>query len=296
MQPRPGLRAVAALAAFFALSAPGAAQEATLIGALNMAAEHPLLGGLSALEMAEDGASMVALSDRGAVFRADISRDDTGQITRVDLIQAEELLGRNGRRGPWAARDSEGLAMAEDGTLFLSFEGDHRVARYLGDGISEALPPHPDFAALQANAALEALAIDAAGQLYAVPEDPGSEVLSFPVYRFADGSWDRTLSVPRIGRFLAVGADFDDLGRFYLLERDFSLFFGFAARIRRFTVTETGLANEVTLLTTRYGQFSNLEGLSLWRNAAGRIVASMVSDDNFSPLLPTQLVEFMLLE
>jgi hypothetical protein len=296
MLARSGLRAVAALAAFFALSAPGAAEQATLIGALNMAAEHPLLGGLSALEMAEDGASMMALSDRGAVFRADIARDDTGQVTRVALIQAEELQGRNGRRGPWAARDSEGLAMAVDGTLFISFEGDHRVSRYLGGGISEALPPHPDFTALQANAALEALAIDAGGRLYAVPEDPGTEALFFPVYRFADGSWDRTLSVPRVGRFLAVGADFDDLGRFYLLERDFSFLFGFAARIRRFTITETGLANETTLLTTRYGQFSNLEGLSLWRNQDGRIVASMVSDDNFSPLLPTQLVEFLLPE
>ena len=294
MRPRAGLRAVAALAAYFALSAPGAAQEARLIGALNMAAEHPLLGGLSAIEMADDGASMVVLSDRGAVFRADIARDDTGQITRVDLTGAAQLLGRNGRRGPWAARDSEGLAMAADGTLFMSFEGDHRVARYLGEGRSEALPPHPDFAALQNNAALEALAIDAGGRLYAVPEDPGPEALSFPVYRFANGRWNRALSLPRMGRFLAVGADFDDLGRFYLLERDFSFLFGFAARIRRFTITEAGLADEVTLLTTRYGQFSNLEGLSLWRNAAGQLVASMVSDDNFSPLLPTQLVEFLL--
>jgi len=266
------------------------------MGALNMRSDAPLLGGLSALEMADDGAAMVAVSDRGIVFQADIARDGAGRIVAVTLTGSEELLGQNGRRGPWAARDSEGVARGPDGTLFLSFEGDHRVARYPGGAVTEALPPHPDFAGFAPNAALEALAIDAEGRLYAVPEDPGAESRAFPVYRYADGAWDRRLSLPRRGRFLAVGADFDDRGRFYLLERDFSLLFGFAARIRRFTFTEAGLGEETTLLTTRYGQYSNLEGLSLWRNGDGRIVASMVSDDNFSPLLPTQVVEFLLPE
>jgi len=266
------------------------------MGALNIRSDAPLLGGLSALEMAGDGASMVVVSDRGIVFQAGIARDGAGRIAGVTLTGAEELLGQNGRRGPWAARDSEGVARGADGTLFLSFEGDHRVSRYLGGAQSEALPPHPDFAGFAPNAALEALAIDATGRLYALPEDPGAGAQDFPVYRFADGAWDRALSLPRRGRFLAVGADFDDLGRFYLLERDFSLLFGFAARIRRFALTDTGLTEEITLLTTRYGQFSNLEGLSLWRNAEGQIVASMVSDDNFSPLLPTQIVEYLLPE
>lgn len=296
MHARSVLRGVAALAVGLALAVPGAAQEVTLLGALNIRSDAPLLGGLSALEMADDGASMVAVSDRGIVFQADIARDGAGRIVAVTLTGSEELLGRDGRRGPWAARDSEGLARGPDGALFLSFEGDHRVARYPGGAVTEALPPHPDFAGFAPNAALEALAIDAEGRLYAVPEDPGAENRAFPVYRFADGAWDRRLSIPRAGRFLAVGADFDDQGRFYLLERDFSLLFGFAARVRRFSLTDAGLSEETTLLTTRYGQYSNLEGLSLWRNADGRIVASMVSDDNFSPLLPTQIVEFLLPE
>lgn len=294
MYARSVLGGIAALAAWMAFAPPAPAQEAVVLGALNIRSENPLLGGLSALEMADDGASMVAVSDRGIVFQADIARDGTGRIMGVTLTQSDELLGRDGRRGPWAARDSEGAARASDGTLFLSFEGDHRVARYLGGAQSEALPPHPDFAGFAPNAALEALAIDAAGRLYAVPEDPGNETQAFPVYRFGDGAWDRALSVPRRGGFLAVGADFDDLGRFYLLERDFSLLFGFAARIRRFVLSGSGLDAETTLWTTRYGAYSNLEGLSLWRNGDGRIVASLVSDDNFSPFLPTQLVEILL--
>ena len=50
----------------------------------------------------------------------------------------------------------------------------------------------------------------------------------------------------------------------------------------------------VVLLETRAGRYANLEGLSLWRNAEGQLVASMISDDNFSPWLTTQLVEFIL--
>ncbi|NPD18765.1 esterase-like activity of phytase family protein [Alterinioella nitratireducens] len=296
MHRRSGRRLSAALVALTCLGAPAWAQEARLIGALTLRVDHPQWGGLSGVEMAGDGGSLVAVSDRGILFRATVTRDESGQITGLTLLTTDELTGRDGQRGPWAARDSEGLAMRADGTLFISFEGDHRVARYIGGGASEPLPPHPDFAGLQENASLEALAVDAEGTLYALPERSGETTRPFPVFRYRNGAWDRDLSLPREGDFLAVGADFDDRGRFYLLERDFSLFFGFATRIRRFEITESGLGRGEVLLQTRAGQHSNLEGLSLWRDAAGRLVASMVSDDNFSPLLPTQVVEYYLAE
>lgn len=294
MHPCFNRRAVSAFAIALCMALPVAAQEAVFFGAMTLQADHPLFGGLSAIEMTGDGTTMVVLSDRGAVIWADLGRDETGRASSFDLQQVEELTGRSGTRGTWAARDSEGLAMSSTGTLFLSFEGDHRVARYLGAGETQALPPHPAFADLQPNASLEALAIDAQGRLYTLPERSGELTRPFPVYRFSGGTWDTDLSVPRKGRFLAVGADFDDAGRFYLLERDFSLLFGFATRIRRFHVAADGLRDEEILLITRHGRFSNLEGLSIWRDAQGRIVASMVSDDNFSPILSTQLVEFLL--
>jgi hypothetical protein len=87
-----------------------------------------------------------------------------------------------------------------------------------------------------------------------------------------------------------VGADFDDLGRLYLLERSTTPV-GFQTRVRRFDLT-TGHRSETDLFTSRPGQYSNLEGLSVWTDAQGRIRLTMVSDDNFSTLLRTQVVEY----
>ena len=294
MHSRSDRRAVAALALAVCFALPAHADEASRFGAWTLHSDHPLFGGLSAIEMSADGSRFVALSDRGAVIEAQVRRNDAGHVSGVDLQSVEELSGRDGLRGPWAARDSEGVAQAHDGTVFLSFEGDHRVVRYLGAGEMDVLPPHPDFADLQENASLEALAVDAEGTLYTIPERSGDLDRPFPIYRYTNGQWDSDLTLRRDGRFLVVGADFDDLGRLYVLERDFSLLFGFSTRIRRFEVTPERLISETIVLATRAGTHSNLEGLSVWRDGQGRLVASMVSDDNFSPLLPTQLVEYLL--
>ena len=61
-------------------------------------------------------------------------------------------------------------------------------------------------------------------------------------------------------------------------------------------MTGNSVANETVLLTTRAGQFGNLEGVSLWRDATGRMRATMVADNNFWPFMRMQLVEFVLTE
>jgi len=134
--------------------------------------------------------------------------------------------------------------------------------------------------------------VDASGTLYTLPEV--SRGPTIPVFRYTGGEWDDSGSIPRSGRFRPVGADFDDAGRFYLLERDFSLLFGFASRIRRFEVTQAGLTGGAVVWQSAYGTQPNLEGLSIWRDARGRLIASMVSDDNYSPFLPSILVEVVL--
>ncbi len=276
------------------LALPASAQTLELLGSMSLRAGPDMLGGLSAVEVAPGGLSMVFVSDRGAVMRAVVSRDAEGAIDTVQIGPAIELTGRGGNRGPWAARDSEGIAMAPDGRLFLSFEGDHRVASYNDQTGTEALPVPEMFAGLQPNSSLEALAIGPDGALYTLPERSGAMDRPFPLYRFDGVQWRDDWQIPRDGEFLPVGADFDDVGRFYLLERNFAGLFGFASRIRRFDIGPNGPEQGETLMQTRHGRFSNLEGLSIWRDAAGRIIGTMVSDDNFSPLLPTQLVEIYL--
>jgi len=48
------------------------------------------------------------------------------------------------------------------------------------------------------------------------------------------------------------------------------------------------------LLQTPVGFHDNLEGVSIWRDAQGRLRASMVADNNFLPFLSSGIVEYTL--
>lgn len=257
--------------------------------------EDQRFGGFSGLEIADNGLDFIALSDRGAITSGQISRDADGWIAAI-TAQPMQLLKAHGDTPLHPDRaDSEGLALAPDGSLFISFEGVARVLHYprLG-GPAENLPVASDFRRMQLNAALEALAIAPDGTLFTLPERSGRPDRPFPVYRLQNGQWDKSLTIPREGGFLAVGADFGPDGRFYLLEREFRGLSGFASRLRRFTLTDVGFVDAQTLLETPVGLHDNLEGVSIWRDTAGHLTASMISDDNFNLLLRTEIVEYRL--
>lgn len=143
------------------------------------------------------------------------------------------------------------------------------------------------------NGSLEALAIDASGRLFTIPENAPQEDQPFPVYRF-DGDWTQPFGIPQKGDFLPVGADFGPDGRLYVLERNFLGLGGFASRVRAFEVTEDSLGEGETVLRTEAGAHDNLEGLAVWQDSKGRIRLTMVSDDNFKFYLRQEIVEYVL--
>ncbi len=254
-------------------------------------AEH--FGGFSAIELAADGQGFTAISDRGWFSQGQIRRDTAGKIIRVDAGPMRHLIPPNGKSWRRLKLDSEGLAIASDGNLFVSFEGMHRVFRYpnLGEN-ARPLPRHPAFDGLLANGSLEALAIAADGTLYTLPEQSGHLTRPFPVFRFRNGAWSQPFSLPRLDGFSPVGADFGPDGKLYLLERQFQFVRGFSNRVRRFTVTEHGFENPELIFESHAGKYHNLEGLSVWRTRSGKIRLTMISDDNFYFFQSTEIVEF----
>jgi len=270
--------------------------RARFLSSKRWAHNHDKFGGMSGLELSDDGARFIAISDHGKVIHGEVIREGD-QITQIAAGKLRTLRGADGKRPPRYHNDSEGLAQTPNGDFYVSYEAVHRVTHHTApDAPAQTLPTHPDFAGMQNNSSLEALAIGPDGTLYTLPERSGGTTVPFPVYRFRNGAWDKPFSVPRRGPFLPVGMDFGPDGKIYLLERHLSGILGFSSRVRRFDLTATGLEGEVTLLETGPGVHDNLEGISVWRGKDGQIRLTMVSDDNFQIFQVTELVEYLVPE
>lgn len=248
-------------------------------------------GGFSGIVVQDRGQRLTVISDRGRIATGRITRHN-GRIGGVALDPLLPLRDTRGKPVTGAKADAEGLAIRPDGRLFISFEGYARVWTYARVGGEAAwLPRAEAFKSLNNNSSLEALAIDGRGWLYTIPEVSPGAGKPFPVYRYRNGTWDQPFSIPRRGRYLMTDADVGPDGRLYVLERDLTIINGFSSRVRRFDLSPDGLTQEVTLLTTPYGMYDNLEGISVWQAPEG-LRMTMVSDDNFRFFQKTELVEY----
>ena len=264
----------------------------TLLSTTVWTSKDPFFGGFSGFELADDGRSFHALSDRGALLATGTITRKDGIITALSPPTLNRLRAPDGKQShTWI--DSEGLAIAADGTIFVSSEGpQHRIFQFDTRDAPKAiaLPQHPDFSKLQGNSSLEALAIGPDGALYTLPERSGRANFPYPVYRYQDGAWDIPFDIPRRGNHLVVGADIGPDSRLYILERHFTGV-GFQSRVRRFNLDGTG---EETLLDTINGTHDNLEGISVWRDARDHLRITMISDDNFKFFQRTEIVEYQI--
>lgn len=294
--PRRALILGGALVLAFAARGEGAA---VFVSRLVWQDEIRSFGGWSGLDLFDNGTDFVAIADKGRLVRGRLSRDPSGRLTGIAAGEMQVLGDTPEGAFDREPHDAEGLALGPDGTVYVSFERIQRVLVYPDDGVSEAvrLPTHPHFIGLRPNKGLEALAIGPDGALYTVPEQPSAPDGPFPVFRFDGIDWQIVAQVHNPGDgFVPVGADFGPDGRFYLLERKVTRFLGFAARVRRYDVTDAGFAGETVLLRTRAGTHDNLEGLAVWRGSDGPIRLTMISDDNFNFFQKTEFVEYIVPE
>jgi hypothetical protein len=279
------------LANFASAEGTGRAQ---FLGSYTWDMGKPWFGGWSGIEVSPDGQQMVIISDRGRILDAQIIRDGD-QITAVQPGRMQRLKSSKGVNLSHRIADSEGLAIAPDGALYISFENVIRVARYANPTANaQVLRKHPAFRTFSGNKALEALAIDPKGRLFALPEQVEPDG-TLQVFVLGDNGWNTPFTLPGDPDFLPVGADFGPDGRFYLLERAFGIW-GFRSRVRRWDMSNGTPDNEQLLIETEYGTHDNLEGLSVWRDQQGRTRLTMISDDNFLSLQTTEIVEYAVQE
>ena len=254
----------------------------------------PWFGGFSGLEVSDDGTAFTAITDKAQLVSAQIRRKPDGQIDAVVAHSPTAL--RNSEGNPRSARfdDTEGLAIAPNGTIYVALESPPSAARYdTATAHAYTLPRPRSFWHAYRNKSFEALALSPKGELVMLSELPSVPRNPMRVWTWDGRTWQSKRTYPQTDGFMPVGADFGPDGRLYVLERKFARI-GFRSRLRRFNWTDSALTQEEALIETSVATHDNLEGVSVWRDSRGQLRATMISDDNFLWIQRTEIVEYSL--
>ncbi|MFN6951104.1 MAG: esterase-like activity of phytase family protein [Albidovulum sp.] len=275
---------------------PPASQKAEVVGTLTWESPDPRFGGISAIELAPDGLGFIVVSDSAAFFAGRFTRGGDGAVTGATVDPPVLPVSLHGTPLEDWMNDAEGVALAADGTLFVSYETHNRIVRYGDGGKAWRGESWPDvFRTFAVNKGIEALAIDPEGRVLAIPEVPpgGGDT---PVYHVIGQEAAVRFTLRRDRGWSSTGADFGPDGRLYLLERDFWPLLGFASRVRRITIDGDGVAGDEVIWQSDPGRRDNLEGIAAWADAKGNVRLTLVSDDNFLPVQKTELVDLRVTE
>ncbi len=276
-------------------------------GGLELSSTNREFGGLSAIKVSADGAGFIALSDKAQWVRGRIAYRGSAPAGISDA-EIAPMLGPDGRaltaRG-WY--DTESLA-DDGGTLYVGIERVHQIVKfdYARSGLlarAQILPRPAGFARLPSNRGIECLAVapkqgPLAGTLIAVSErglDEAGNIKGFLI----GGKTPGEFTVQRTGDFDIVDCAPLPDGGLLILERFFSWRRGVAMRLRRLpaAIAPGAVLDGPVLMEADLGyEIDNMEGLSVHRAANGDVVLTLVSDDNFSIIQRTILLQFTLLD
>jgi hypothetical protein len=265
-------------------------------------------GGLSGIRLDKKGERFIALSDKGSWFTGRIAYSGR-EMTGLDEVEAAPMLGPDGR--PITARgwfDTESIAL--DGEfVYVGLERVNQVLRFdFSKGFTRArgevvaLPPAAK--KLPYNKGLEGLVfvpkgLPLAGTLIALSErglDRDGNLIAFLVGGPAPGQF----ALRRRDNFDVSDAVLLPSGDLLVLERKFSWLAGVGIRIRRIELASIGpgaLVDGPSIFDADLGdEIDNMEGIDAHVTAEGDTVLTLVSDDNFSLIQRTLLLQFTLVE
>jgi hypothetical protein len=276
-------------------------------GGLQLTSPTKSFGGLSSLIMERDGSHFLSATDNGRWLRGRITYSGAAPSGIADAEMAP-MLGPDGKRlaarGWWV---TESLAKDDAGNFYVGIERVHRVVKFdfgkdgfRARGIPIAVPP--EFKSMPLNQSLEALAVapqshPLAGALIVISEsdlDAAGNIKSW----LLGGPSPGTFTVKRSDDFDVTDCALLPDGDLLILERRFSWLRGAAVRIRRIAAAAVRpgaiVDGEQLLYADAKQQVDNFEGLGIHRTAKGETVLTLISDDNFSPLQRTLLMQFTL--
>ena len=289
---------------------------------LVLKSSYSRFGGISAIRLDAKGEGFIAISDKAGWFTGRITYRGK-EMTGLQGVETAPMLGADGR--PLTARgwyDSEGLAI--DGTtLYVGIERANRLVRFdfRNGGIQSRAEEGADQPAHGAPADHEG----AANLLFVPPGgNEGPEALMFvpsgaklagALIVLSERGLDAAGNIlgfliggPSPGEFAIKRTDGYDIsdaallpdGDIVLLERKFSLRHGVGIRVRRIAIDGVKPGATIdgpTLMEADLGyEIDNMEGIDAHRTESGETVLTLISDDNFSFLQRTLILQFTLIE
>jgi hypothetical protein len=277
-------------------------------GGIELTSPYKEFGGLSAIRVRPDG-QFLSLTDQGRWLRGRIVYDGLQPVGIADAEMAP-ILGPDGK--PLAARrwyDTESLA-EDGGVAYVGIERVHQIVRldYGKNGLLARAQPiavPPELKQLPSNGSIETLVFvprgrePLAGTLIAISErayDDDGNIKGFLIGGRSPGGF----AIKRSDEFEISDGALLPSGDLVILERRYSLLRGVAMRIRRIplaSIRPGAVVDGPIVVYADLGyQIDNMEGMSAHRSANGETVLTLVSDDNFSPVQRTILLQFTLVE
>jgi hypothetical protein len=274
--------------------------ELVFLAGFELRSTDPRFGGLSGLASDQTGRGLFIVSDRGRWLSVELNLGADGSLIGFGAWRIGPLppfkrkpLGRHDR-------DAEAIARTGDGSYLVAFEHNHRLWRYQRSPAGFIAAPIP----LEMPA--ELLRAPMNGGLEGVTVLPDGKILTL-TEKYKDGSgylkgwslWGG--DIQRVAYQQSEGFSPTDLatsatGDIYVLERRYELIRGPGARILEFPRldVESGLlSNGRELLRLEPPlTLDNFEGLTTHKDNGSEEVFYLLSDNNFSTLQRTLLLQF----
>lgn len=283
-------------------SGVGADSPLEFLGGLDVSSPSWVFGGLSGIDMIDsDTALMIGDSSTYVTTRL---VHEGGRL--VGLADAE--IGSLFPDGDMSkeAGDAEDVALDPNdrsrGVIVRERQANAMLTFQLTRGRPENFEPKlvgaPD-RILRSNSGLESVAYapvasPLSGEIVTIGERPMRGEADFTGWIAGKGSF----SIVRRDSFDVSSARFLPNGDLVLLERRYAPAWGIAMRLRRIAgdTIRAGarLDGEILLDAGMTSQIDNMEGLAVSQDGAGRTILTLVSDDNFSILQRTLILQFAL--
>ena len=229
------------------------------------------------------GTNLIAISDAGSWLRATLDYDGRN-LKGLSNVTLGPLLGTDGK--PLlddTERDSEGMALIDGdpskGTAYISFERHHRIDRYPFSGErfgppTGSVPLPAGTKRMSRNSGLEALALVRTGPLKGT------------LVAFAENLTDKNGNLQGwlIGGPTPGEITLKRLGGFDITDA--------APLIKRGATIE----GDILLEATDSLNIDNMEAIAVHRRASGETIITLMSDDNFSALQRTLIMQFSMPE